>query len=87
MNIHFSLEEQIEIIKSAGYTVKKVKVECCQPAYHNDMDYWTETVYGVFKDNKEFCKPTGYGGVGKDWVNNAFNEIVHSIMYKILLNH
>lgn len=85
MNIEFTQKEKIEIIKAAGYTVKEVEVGCSQPSYHNDMNYWKETVYGVFENEKTFQKPIGYGGVGELWVNRAFDKIVHGLIYNLLI--
>ena len=69
----FTYQEKKDILKKVGYEIKRGVVECCQPEYHNDMEYWEEEIDTVYKNGKPFMKPSGYGSKS-EWVSNVFQH-------------
>lgn len=85
-NEFFDNDFKIEFLRKMGFEVEEVEFECSQPAYHNDVDYWKVSVWGVFKDGEEYKKPTHYGSPGKyGWVDAVFSKTFREHIQKQIL--
>ena len=82
----FDINFRLKFLLALGYQIKSVSNTYGTPVYHNDMEYETELIYGVFKDGVEYEKPlSGYYGIGERWVDRVFEKEFKKFFQKFML--